>query len=37
MQESKDSAIKLFGMKIPLSTVFEAAEEEDEISAEKVH
>ncbi|KFK27970.1 dof zinc finger protein [Arabis alpina] len=36
MLESKDPAIKLFGMKIPLSTVVEAAQEEDnEISAEK--
>lgn len=35
MLESKDPAIKLFGMKIPLSsTVFEA--EEDELSAEQV-
>ncbi|KAF2580052.1 hypothetical protein F2Q68_00004151 [Brassica cretica] len=33
MQESKDQEIKLFGMKIPLSTVLEA--EEDGISAEK--
>ncbi|KAJ0231372.1 hypothetical protein HA466_0300280 [Hirschfeldia incana] len=33
MLESKDQAIKLFGMKIPLSTVLEA--EEDGISAEK--
>ncbi|ESQ31680.1 hypothetical protein EUTSA_v10004655mg [Eutrema salsugineum] len=35
MMESKDHAIKLFGMKIPLSTVFEAADEEDAISAKK--
>lgn len=34
MLESKDQAIKLFGMKIHLSTVLEA--EEDGISAEKV-
>lgn len=34
MQESKDQEIKLFGMKIHLSTVLEA--EEDGISAEKV-
>lgn len=35
MLESKDPAIKLFGMKIPLSsTVFEA--EEYELSAEQV-
>uniref|UniRef100_A0A1J3JVM6 Cyclic dof factor 1 n=1 Tax=Noccaea caerulescens TaxID=107243 RepID=A0A1J3JVM6_NOCCA len=35
MMESKDQAIKLFGMKIPLSTVFEASEEADDLTAEK--
>ncbi|CAA7035064.1 unnamed protein product [Microthlaspi erraticum] len=33
--ESKDPAIKLFGMKIPLSTVLETSEDADDLTAEK--